>query len=61
MDTEEMEIQDWVDIDAESINDPHQVGLYAYHIFEYYKLREVCIWYGLFPLKTQWGHKSVAY
>ena len=37
-----VEVQpDWIDVDAEHINDPHQCGVYAYDIFEYYKTREV--------------------
>ena len=32
---------DWVDVDAEHVNDPMQVGVYAAHIFSYYKEREV--------------------
>ena len=33
--------ESWVDIDAETMHDPCQVGLYAAHIFQYYKEREV--------------------
>ncbi len=29
------------DIDKENLNDPHLVSLYAFHIFNYYKEREV--------------------
>ncbi|KAK2174850.1 hypothetical protein NP493_773g00000 [Ridgeia piscesae] len=32
----------WVDVDAEHLNDPMQVGVYAAHIFSYYKERETC-------------------
>ena len=34
-------VLDWVDVDAEHVNDPMQVGVYAAHIFSYYKEREV--------------------
>jgi len=34
-------LQDWVDVDKEHMNDPHQVGLYVSDIFNYYRQREV--------------------
>ena len=35
--------QDWEDIDTPALGDIHQVALYVYDIFEYYKKREVRI------------------
>jgi len=32
--------RDWEDVDVETINDPHQVGLYVVDIFNYYRKRE---------------------
>ena len=38
---EEKKEEDYVDIDQENLQDTFQVSLYAPHIFEYYKEREV--------------------
>ncbi len=39
--SEETKELEYEDIDKENLNDPHLVSLYAFHIFNYYKEREV--------------------